>query len=382
LKLFERAFLTGGITLVALTFPAAARCETPADDMSELADQAAEVVSATNRIIVPIPIADPQLGTGLGLGVGWFYKPSGSTIPWTTGVGAMKTSNGSWGVFGFHNMALGGDRFRISAALGKANLNTKYYGSGSDVGSSEEYVELGQKADFAQVKATYQIVPDVYLGGRARYIDMALSIDLENILPEDFELPPELEPGILEEKARLLSYGPVFLFDSTGGAFSPRKGVLVSAQWLKTDSLLDDGLSFSKGDITANQYFGFGSKSVLALRQSLCFADEETPFYALCQYGSNSNIRGYVGGQHRDHASWSVQAEWRQQLTGKFGVVAFAGIGAVAGDIDGFGSAESLPAAGAGIRYLVAKDYGVNLRLDLAWGKGSKGVYVSIGEAF
>jgi hypothetical protein len=35
-----------------------------------------------------------------------------------------------------------------------------------------------------------------------------------------------------------------------------------------------------------------------------------------------------------------------------------------------------------GLRYEVARDYGINLRLDVAVGRDSRAVYVSLGEAF
>jgi hypothetical protein len=43
---------------------------------------------------------------------------------------------------------------------------------------------------------------------------------------------------------------------------------------------------------------------------------------------------------------------------------------------------DLLPSAGAGIRYTIAAENHINLRLDFAWGKGSKGLYFSVGEAF
>jgi outer membrane translocation and assembly module TamA len=76
-----------------------------------------------------------------------------------------------------------------------------------------------------------------------------------------------------------------------------------------------------------------------------------------------------------------AQAEWRTQVTARWGATAFVGIGQVGPD---FGSLEDrLPAAGVGVRFLVAPEHRVNLSADLAWNKdGETSFYLRIGEAF
>jgi hypothetical protein len=93
-------------------------------------------------------------------------------------------------------------------------------------------------------------------------------------------------------------------------------------------------------------------------------------------------LRGYTPGQFRDRASWAVQGEWRRTVRGRLGVVAFAGLGGVSPKISSIGESTLLPGGGAGLRFLVAPDYRINLRLDAAVGRDSHAVYVSIGEAF
>jgi hypothetical protein len=372
--------ITLGLATILPATPALA--DRPDNELEELAEQVEDVGNATNRIIVPVPISDPQLGTGLGLGVAWFYQPEGSDIPWTTGVGGLSTSNGSWGVAAFHSMALDGDRFRIRAALGKGRMNTKYFPGIGGQSRDDQYVELSQDATFAQARVTTSVVNNLFVGGMLRHVDMTMQVNKIVGLPPDADLPPDFDPVEQVQDVKLFSYGPVFTYDSTAGSFSPRSGVKIDAEWLITDADILREFSYNKASITANQYFGIAERSVLAFRQSLCSASEDAPFFAECQFGSNANLRGYVSGMYRDNASWSTQAEWRQQISGKFGAVAFAGIGGVARNLGSLTSADILPAAGAGVRYLVAEDYRVNLRLDFAWGRHSNGIYVSVGEAF
>ena len=78
----------------------------------------------------------------------------------------------------------------------------------------------------------------------------------------------------------------------------------------------------------------------------------------------------------------AAQAEYRLELPKRFGLVAFAGVGEVARALDDFNMQNLLPSVGAGLRYTLAKQNHINLRLDFAVGRDSQAFYVSIGEAF
>jgi hypothetical protein len=86
-------------------------------------------------------------------------------------------------------------------------------------------------------------------------------------------------------------------------------------------------------------------------------------------------------GRYRDGASWAFQGEVRQHLFGKFGVVAFGGVGGIA---EGVGDKHStgLVAGGGGLRYIASKSNNVNLRLDIPWAKTAmRSISVSVRRA-
>ena len=132
----------------------------------------------------------------------------------------------------------------------------------------------------------------------------------------------------------------------------------------------------------ANGYLPLTSKTVLALRASLCSTSDGAPFYDLCFYGSGHDLRGYEGGQYRDHAMVVGQAEVRQKLFWRFGAVAFAGVGTIGDSFGHLGDAPVLPAGGVGLRFQPSKKLPVNVSVDYAWGSHSSGLYLYIGEAF
>jgi outer membrane translocation and assembly module TamA len=77
---------------------------------------------------------------------------------------------------------------------------------------------------------------------------------------------------------------------------------------------------------------------------------------------------------------YAAQAEYRRQLAGRIGGVAFAGL-ALAVDENNKAS-PVLPGAGVGARFMALPDYQVNVGIDVAVGRDDWGSYFRIGEAF
>ena len=347
------------------------------DNEVETITSGAELISrATNRVIVPVPLAGPQLGFGLGLGAVWFYSPSASSRPWTTGVAGLATTNGSLGVGGRHSMSLDRDRYRVDITAGYGNFNTQFFGVGGEAGQDNAPVPITQTPVLFQGQATMRIIPNLFVGGRLRFLDMT------TVVRDDAVIPPDLDINDIEEERRIVAIGPVFNLDLTDGSLNPRSGTTVNGQWLFAVPGLGSDNAYDKANFTVNHFVDVNDKTVVGFRGSLCAASQDAPFFDLCLFGSSSNLRGYASGQYRDRASWAVQTEWRRHLSGRFGVVAFAGIGGVAPGLGSIGHSTLLPSAGGGIRFEVSPEYRVNIRLDAAVGRDSSAIHLSLGEAF
>jgi hypothetical protein len=366
--------ILGAVIIVTASQPSWA--ETPDDEIETITDRAERASRATNRVIVPVPLAGPQLGAGLALGAVWFYTPSASSRPWTTGVAGLATSNGSVGVGARHSMSLGKDRFRVDITAAYGDFNTQFFGVGGEAGQDNAPVPITQTPILVQGQATVRVVPNLFVGARLRFLDMT------TVVRDDATLPPGLAIEDIEEARRIVAIGPVFNLDLTDGSLNPRSGSTINGQWLFAIPGLGSDNAYNKANFTVNHFVDVNAKTVVGFRGSFCAASADAPFFDLCLFGSSSNLRGYANGQYRDRASWAVQTEWRRHLGGRFGVVAFAGIGGVAPGIGAIGESTLLPAAGGGVRYEVSREYRVNVRLDAAVGRDSSAVHLSLGEAF
>lgn len=108
----------------------------------------------------------------------------------------------------------------------------------------------------------------------------------------------------------------------------------------------------------------------------------DVPFSEMPFVGSDNLMRGYVERRYIDRHFMGGQLEFRHPLPYNFGVVAFAGLGDVANDLNDFQLRTLKYSVGAGIRYKIIPKENINVRLDFGLGKGTHTFYLNIAEAF
>jgi outer membrane protein assembly factor BamA len=172
-------------------------------------------------------------------------------------------------------------------------------------------------------------------------------------------------------------------WDTRDSQFYPRKGHVADAEIIFHDPAIGDSFSYQVMKLSYNGYQSLTENQVLAFRLMGQFENGDVPFYGLSQFGRGSDLRGYSIGQYQDKQMLAGQVEYRLMITKRFGVVAFGGVGEVAPSIGQLSLDNLLPSAGGGLRYVLAEQNHVALRLDVAWGKnGDSKFYLSVGEAF
>lgn len=328
-------------------------------------------------VTLPIPTSDPTLGTGLTLPVLLLYKPEGSSRPWMTGFGAMVTSSDSWGVGAFQKAYLFDDRLRVTAGLAYADLQLRFYGVGSDAAQRGRSVPIEQRSPVAFVKALWRVAPDTYAGLRLRYNDVRTSVASFSVPDVDLTLPG------FERDVRIASLGLSAEVDTRDSEQNPRSGSYgaINADFPReaTGSTYD----YQVGRAFFNHYRTLDAQRVLALRAMVCSAGGDVPYFSLCQFGAQGDLRGYETGRYRDRSMFAAQAEYRWRFSGRWGVVGFAGVGGVAPKFKDVLAGSVLPSVGIGLRWQASQRYDMNVSADFAWGKdGNEGFYLRIGEAF
>lgn len=326
-------------------------------------------------LIMPIPISDPAVGNGLAIGAGALYRVGGSDRPWLTGGGVFYTDNQSKGAAVAQKAYLGGDRFRVLAGAGLASINVDFYGIGPEAGNRGVSVPISQDATFVGGQALMRAAPHLYVGLQYRFIDLTTTLNATDLPFPDLNIPA----AELDAVSSALGLG--IEYDTRDKEYGPSSGLYITGAWLVADEAWGSDRDYARAELRVNGYSRASENAVWAWRVSGCWAGDSAPFYDICNYGSQSDLRGYVSGQYRDRSMVAAQAEYRRHLFGRFGMVLFAGIGGVGSEFDDIVD-ELLPAAGVGLRYEASRKYGVNVGVDYAVGKDSSAVYFRIGEAF
>lgn len=351
---------------------------TPADPQGTEA-----MKSGSDIVVAPIPVSNPAFGTGLAAAGVLFYNPNQSKDPWISGVGGGYTSSKTWGVGAFHRMQLGHDRYRVMAFAGYGDAHLDFYGIGPEAGAAGVSVEMNDKAFVGLADAQYQpftkgFLRHVYVGLRVFYLGM----DSRLTVPPPPNRP-DLDPPDLERKSTLGMAGGSFTFDSLDNSLQPHKGVNFTMTFLQGQKWMGSDFRHTKLQMAGNAFFSLGKGTVLGIRKQLCGVSDDAPYYDLCMFGQQGDLRGYESGRYRDGASWALQGELRQHMAGRWGMVAFYGVGGIAEDTKAIWKHSSvMTSGGAGVRYLASRSANVNLRADIAWGKDGPAFYFGIGEAF
>jgi hypothetical protein len=349
-------------------------------------------------LLAPIPISSPAIGSGLEFAVARlfpFNKKDEVSPASAVGVGGIYTNNGSRGIAIGSRLYLKQDKYRIAAAIGSASVNFDVYGIGAASGREGVFIPLNVKGGVGIGEFLYQLRKSIYLGARAQYRNATLSLNRDRLGSSDITSePPDKVSGIVEQinnqllHQRTVSLGPRFQWDTRDSVFYPKEGFLaeVASDFFSTG--LGSKWSYQYYKVSFNKYTTLTDHQILAFRGMACAAaGDRVPIYDLCLFGTSNDIRGYTGGRYQDRRMFATQVEYRlmfpaQGFLGRFGVVAFVGLGAVENKFTNIGSNDLLPGGGAGLRFRLLKKYPVNFRID--YGQGNDGHTLSIGvlEAF
>jgi len=291
-------------------------------------------------------------------------------------LGGLYTDSKTWAVGISQTTYFKEDRYRANGLLGLYNINIDFYGIGNASGNRDDPIPINQRGGYFEPEFLARIRENIYLGVQYRFIKMDTSLNVG----EDTETGREIPEDQLDSISSGL--GLIFNYDSRDNKYNPYRGTFFEFTTNFASDIIGSNNNYQTYDAAYNYYYSLAERMVLAyrLRGRISFGD--VPFYDLSLFGTSYDLRGYPGGKYRDRMMLVTQLEYRWQFYWRLGMVAFAGVGQVAPELDDFNSDDLLPSAGVGLRFLVSKENRLNLSIDYAVGKGSNAIYIYVGEAF
>jgi outer membrane protein assembly factor BamA len=253
----------------------------------------------------------------------------------------------------------------------------KFWGVGPD---SPDSAEENYTPRSVQIEASFlkKVLPraQLYAGPQLRY--------------ENFRIlkagPPEalLGRGAVTGSAggSVAGLGLILNRDSRDDIFFPHRGDYWQLSAMFNSRAFGGDFGYTAVKLDARKYVPVFTSHVLAFQAQLQSVSGTPPFHSYAKLGSDTMMRGYYAGRFRDRVMAAVQAEYRMPLFWRLGVVGFVGLGNVASRIGALDLAHLKYSRGAGLRFRLSPGEATNLRVDVAFGKDTSGIYVTAREAF
>jgi len=329
-------------------------------------------------IIAPIPITSPAVGSGLVLAVGYVFKLNQDdelSPPSTIGFAGAFTNSGSRGGGIGGRLYFSENKYQTTFAIIKGRVNFDFFGIGRIPGRPPISVPLKTGGTIFFGEFLRNLGHNIFIGPRYQRRNLYARLDGVQT-PGGFEIPA------IDLQSVSAALGFHLQRDKRDSTFYPTKGSLFDV----TGDFFAKGLGSRRQyqiyKVSYNGFHELAPRQILAYRGVICSANQSVPFYDLCLYGASNDLRGYTSGEFQNRRMFATQAEYRRELKGRFGLVAFGGIGGIAKRWNEFRGDELLPAAGAGLRFTLDKKNHINYRIDLGVGRAGRTLSIGIGEAF
>ncbi len=262
------------------------------------------------------------------------------------------------------------DRMRLIYDTYFYSFKDKMWGIGYDMGSDDANESVFKRLE-ARVKLDYvvRLGPNMFLGPSGMFT-YANARRVDN---------PEVLCG-QKDKIYTTGLGLTLLLDSRDFAPNAYKGVYVKVDQVFNPSFMGNKYAFSYTEAIAAVYCRAWRGAVIAPMVHARFTYGDTPWSMMSTFGGSHYMRGYYEGRYRDKCVMDATVELRQHVWGRNGIVVWLGAGTIFPNFAALRLDRVLPNGGIGYRWEFKKR--VNVRLDVGFGRGEKGVNFSINEAF
>jgi outer membrane protein assembly factor BamA len=333
---------------------------------------------APRRRVFPVPVLGYTPETSLMFGValvGVVAGPSGGapTRPSTGLVTAVYTLKRQYQLAVDLDRWSVGNRWHFTGSAGIDRFPSQFHGIGAAAtDSSETYTP--QRLTLAAA-AQRQVVPHVFLG---------VGYALRHTRMAEVEPGGRLAPGTIigsrgGTEAVLTVDG---VWDSRDALYRTRRGGYLRLAYGVAGRALGGAHAYRRYTADVRGYRAAAPRVVVAAQAVVDATDGTVPFELLPRLGGQGILRGYTEPRFRDGAMSAAQLEVRAPLRGIVSLVVFGGAGAAAPSLRSIPDAPLRVAGGLGVRLLVDRANGLQLRVDYALAKGGGGLYVAAGDAF
>lgn len=324
---------------------------------------------------IVIPITEPAVGYGAAGGLAFLSRPLGETKagfgrPDITFVGGMATENDSWATAFGDIRHWQDDRLQTRVFVVDGSVNLDYYGIGSNPTLDQQPLRYNLEPLGTSLEARCR------LGDTAWWAGLNYSVGR---IPVSFDAPPGTAglPDFRRE-SEVGGLSPSLTYDTRDNLFTPTSGSYLEATVGVYDEWLGGDDAFQRVNLFGMQFVPLAERLYLGVRGDAAASFGDVPFYLR----PFVMLRGVPMLRYQGEATATVEAELRWQFWGRFSLIGFAGTGAAWNDFERFDDTTTAFSWGTGLRYELAREYGLHAGLDVAFGPEDTVLYVQFGSAW
>lgn len=345
----------------------------PEDGQLDLSDF---LLKHRGALPVPVVITEPAVGYGFGLGLLFFSGPIAEAAanssadqpsripPNVTAVGGLYTQNGTWAAAAAHFHTWDDDRHRYLGAVAKVDAHLDYFGLSSqpraytlqgDALLQQFVVRLGNSRWYGGVRYVFFNSTSSFSGGN-------IPGDVLNF----------------QKNVRIGAASLILDYDSRDNIFYPASGSFAEFETQFARTGFGGTQNYDIYAARAFKWIPLTHALILGLRVDTRFSTGDIPFFAQPYV----DLRGVQKGRYQDRNAISTEAELRWDVTPRWSLLGFTGLGKAYGRLESFSQAQNVTSVGAGFRYLIARKLGASMGIDVAHSKDQNAFYIQFGSAW
>ncbi|HXZ48073.1 MAG TPA: hypothetical protein VEG27_03580 [Usitatibacter sp.] len=344
----------------------------PEDGQLDLSD-----FLAAPRTFLPIPIVvtEPAVGYGGGIAA-MFLRPrteaghEGWVRPNISMAAGFATENGTRGAFAGDSSRWIDARLRSLAGAGGGRVNLDFYGLGPGGASPDQKVRYSLRFGGALAQANWQLAPRSPWSAGLRYA-------YADVQPELRDAPAF--PGLADRvHVKISAPTPILEYDSRDNIFTPTHGVYAESSLMASRAALGASADFERFDQILMGWTPLARGATLGARLDYSWSSDGTPFF-LRPYVA---LRGVAAVRYQGDQVASTELELRVPVEGRWSAVVFGGAGRTWTRRDELSATRGVGSGGAGLRYELARKFGMHAGIDIARSAGTTAVYLQVGSAW
>lgn len=367
------------VTLSTSTF--ATSFTDPVDGRFDMGEYLAE--NAYGFLPIPILITEPSVGYGAGI-IGMFLHESeeqseqrrqlalqsldgGAQLipPAVTVVGGGATQNGTWFAMLGHRHVWKEDSIRYLGGLGYGNVVLDlYFGDSNQFSVQTETTGLVgiQKLQFRLAES------DLFLGVQQFFSNAEFGRASGNGSIPELGFTKEFSTSGL---------GLNLEYDSKDNFFFPREGYAANIEYLWFDESIGSDYNYQTVLAQGQGYYPLSEQFtfVVAGEYNLLSTDTRLLPKTLKPY---ADLRGLPAFKYQGNYTGTAQGQLMWHIDPRWTALLFGGVGVYSDSASEFWD-NPTPAGGTGIRYLMARRYGLHAGVDVAFSEEDSAFYITVG---